>query len=102
MLTLGVRPSLGILDVPERLRDLACHLDVEDLFLVVVLNQGAPECDESVHLGDELRFEVLRVPAQGDFPLDDRALIFNLAVSQLAPIFFQELLACALLGRNQT
>ena len=93
---LGVRPAVGILDVPERLRDLARQLDVENFFLVVVVNQGAPECDEAIHFCDELRFEVLRVPAQCDFPLDARAL--GLAESQLALIFFKELLGCALLG----
>src|SRR2546423_8258684 len=74
-----VRPALCFLDIPERLSDFARHLDVEDFFLVVVVNQGAPECDESIHLGDELRFEVLRVPARCDFPFDAGALIFNLA-----------------------
>ena len=38
--------SLRLFDIPERLRDLARRLDVEDYFLIVVANTGVSQSSE--------------------------------------------------------
>ena len=83
----------GRLDLPKRLGQSTCVLDIEGSLLVVFRNEPVPRINEPIELPHELPAGVLRRPPLGKLFLHRGILVFKLPLNQFTPQFQPLLLA---------
>ena len=86
----GLLGPAGRLDLPKRLAQSTCVLDIEGPLLVVFRNEPVPRFNEPIQLPHEFPAGVLRRPPLGKLLLDRGALVFKLPLNQF-PLQFQPL-----------